>query len=565
MGPIQPAAPRLFQRSLVARALRLAVPAVAIALAATAAAVGPSWFSAQPRAFQRAAIEILLQAILIVYGMVVLFAVAGTPLLGWLLARRWRRGQRRAALERGLLVCMSCLAAIVGLEVLATGWRAWIHRIPILPTTFAPSPPGEYRIVVLGGSAALGEPYRPWVSVGQIVAWKLQEAIPDRRFVCQILAWLGDSLEKQHVKLAGLKQKPGAVIIYSGHNEFAARFGEERDPWLGWAPRSSLFRQLELAAMISPFCRLCHEVKNANRIDAPPLAGRHHLIDPPICGAWEKAEIVAEFGRRLEAIVAYCERIGALPILIVPPANEAGYEPSRSTLPPDVPKSEPDRLAAEFAHARGEESRDPAASAARYEAILARHPQFAEAHFRLARLLEHRGRFGLAAEHYLAALDCDGLPIRCPAALRAAYVQVSQRHPACVLIDGRREMAATSANGLIGDEMIQDTHHPTLRGYVTLASAVLRALAQRPSFEGRLAVTLPLDVQACGARFAMGPDQWATVCERTAEHYRRVAGYRYDPTERLDKARRYAALAVQFRAWMKMTTVEVVGRALRML
>ncbi len=41
----------------------------------------------------------------------------------------------------------------------------------------------------------------------------------------------------------------------------------------------------------------------------------------------------------------------------------------------------------------------------------------------------------------------------------------------------------------------------------------------------------------------MGADAWATVCERTSEHYRRVAGYRYDPADRLDKSRRYAEAA----------------------
>ncbi len=65
---------------------------------------------------------------------------------------------------------------------------------------------------------------------------------PSRRFECEILAWLGDSLEMQHRKLATLKRRPDAVIIYSGHNEFAARFEEERDPWLDEEPRTWLFR-----------------------------------------------------------------------------------------------------------------------------------------------------------------------------------------------------------------------------------------------------------------------------------------------------------------------------------
>ena len=157
-------------------------------------------------------------------------------------------------------------------------------------------------------------------------------------------------------------------------------------------------------------------------------------------------------------------QIGALPILIVPPANEAGYEPGRSTVSPSVPANERLRLVDEFKEARAKESRDSRASAASYAAILERHPSFAEAHFRLARLLEGEGRAAEAGPHYLAALDNDGLPLRCQAPFRAAFPEVAKRHPRSILIDGRRELMAVSPNGLIGDHVIYDTHHPTLRG-----------------------------------------------------------------------------------------------------
>ena len=41
----------------------------------------------------------------------------------------------------------------------------------------------------------------------------------------------------------------------------------------------------------------------------------------------------------------------------------------------------------------------------------------------------------------------------------------------------------------------------------------------------------------------MNADKWVDVCNRISEHYKRVAGYRYDPTERLEKSRRYAVAA----------------------
>ena len=242
-------------------------------------------------------------------------------------------------------------------------------------------------------------------------------------------------------------------------------------------------------------------------------------------------------------LVSYCDQIGALPILIIPPANEAGYEPGRSTISLTVPADERRRLVDAFREARSLESRDPEASALGYGAILARHPDFAEAHFRLARLLERQGRVTEAGSHYLAALDNDGLPLRCQAPFRAAFHEVANRHPRAILIDGRRELIAISPDGLIGDHVIHDTHHPTLRGYLALAGAVLRELARREVFGPVTAFELPIEPAVCARHFGMNAEKWVNVCDRISEHYRRVAGYRYDPAERLEKSRRYAEAA----------------------
>ena len=161
---------------------------------------------------------------------------------------------------------------------------------------------------MLGGSSALGEPYRPWISPGQIVAWRLEQAFPERRFECEIMAWLGDSLEMQHRKLAAINRRPGMVIIYSGHNEFAARFEEERDGWLDPEPGQALVKPIYRASLLSPFCRLAYEIISKNRLDEPPpLSGRHQLIDPPQCSPAEAEAIRLDFERRLELLTAYCE------------------------------------------------------------------------------------------------------------------------------------------------------------------------------------------------------------------------------------------------------------------
>ena len=193
---------------------------IALALAGTAVIsavlVVPGWVRTLPRPVRRELTEALLQTVLVVYSVLFLVALAGTVVLGSLVAPSLHRRKVRPGITRLFVLTLACLFAIFLLELGAAGWRAWMHRFPALPTRFNASPPEEYRIVVLGGSSASGEPFWPWLSVGQIVAWQLAEAVADRRFECEVVAYPGDSLEMQHHKLASLKRRPdGAVIIYA--------------------------------------------------------------------------------------------------------------------------------------------------------------------------------------------------------------------------------------------------------------------------------------------------------------------------------------------------------------
>ncbi len=232
--------------------LRLLGLAVPVAICAVATTVGPAWFWEQPRISSRGNRDMLARAF----------------------DRPDRSLRRRSCRNAGLRVAVAPSAEDAGAaashrgRLLAglfvpggTSWSRTRRRgLAIVDTATScvayflrASAPDDYRIVVLGGSSALGEPYRPWLSVGQIVAWKLEQAVPSRHFVCEILAWLGHSLEQQHLKLAEIERRPDAVIIYSGHNEFAARFGEERDAAFAGESANWLMRLAYEAASISQF------------------------------------------------------------------------------------------------------------------------------------------------------------------------------------------------------------------------------------------------------------------------------------------------------------------------
>ena len=85
----------------------------------------------------------------------------------------------------------------------------------------------------------------------------------------------------------------------------------------------------------SPLCQLLAETRERQRLDSlPPRIVTRELVDRPVCTAAEFQAITDDFERRLESIAIYCESIGTLPIYVIPPGNDAGFDPSRSVLAP---------------------------------------------------------------------------------------------------------------------------------------------------------------------------------------------------------------------------------------
>ncbi len=268
------------------------------------------------------------------------------------------------------------------------------------------------------------------------------------------------------------------------------------------------------------------------------------LVDRPVCTTEEAGRILADFRGRLDAIAAYCEVIGTLPVFIIPASNDGGCDPNRSVLAPGTPVAERMAFARSVATARALETKAPTEAMRIDHELVARHPEFAETHYRLARLLEQRGNWDEARRHYVEARERDGMPMRCPEVFRRAYREVAAQHPVVLLVDGPRVLEAASPHGILGDELFHDSQHPNLRGYVELAQDLLDQLRHRRALDWPARVKVPrVDAEACARHFELDASRWATVCRREWTFYHVGAYIRYDPKFRNERAVAYLRAA----------------------
>jgi hypothetical protein len=528
----------------------------------------PDWY------YWKAALVFVLAAEL-AYAVLVTVAVGGTSTIGVLFVGGKRSQRRRADLARPLLLCVSLLLAAIAGEAACGIWQDRLHgrsAMPIggfwrdmgrapesrfraivknmtLPSAF-PDPPGDRDIdlVVIGESSAEGVPFSSWLSIGSMLIWKMSQAIPDRPIRPRVIARSGDTLEWQHRELANLPRRPELLIIYCGHNEFTSRLAGSRDlayyldEWLptGW---DMLVDRIERSSCV---CGLIRETAEKCRIAIPPpQSGHRKLVDVPLYSSAEYSALLVDFRRRLNAIVSYAEQIGALPVLISPAANDAGFEPSRSFLPAATTRSERESFHREFMAARRleTEGKSPDAAIKCYRSLLARYPGFAETHYRLARMLEQKEAWDEAYRHYVAARDRDGYPMRCTSDFQEVYRDVASRHD-CILIDTQSYFHAIGRHGLLDDELFQDAMHPSLRGQVALAQAVLQALHVRRAFGWAKETPIPvIDTAECAANFGLGAAAWRVVCLWGIKFNGMAAPLTYDPSRRLQARVAYAEAA----------------------
>ena len=105
------------------------------------------------------------------------------------------------------------------------------------------------------------------------------------------------------------------MIVFCGHNEFSSRIPWSRKVSHYRDDQPSLLKTVDqIARGGTPLCNLIQRATDRYRIEnVPPSWLQPPLVNVPAYTPEESAANLADFRRRLEAIVAFTERVRAPP------------------------------------------------------------------------------------------------------------------------------------------------------------------------------------------------------------------------------------------------------------
>ncbi len=363
-----------------------------------------------------------------------------------------------------------------------------------------------YRIFVLGGSAAQGDP-DPTFGLARILEVLLEDLYPGVRFEVINTAITAINSHVVRVIAEDLADADGDLfVLYLGNNEVVGPYG----PGSAFASasrslaltRASIFlRRTRLGQLVD------RSAANLGGAAGPEeWRGMEFFLDRRIRRNDPRLSTVyTHFRSNLESIV---EAASGVPVLLsTVGTNRTHSAPFASEHRGDL--SEVELQAWSEAYERGVK----AETAGRTEETLAAFMEaeridagFADLQYRLGRLLREKGEQEAAEARFTRARDLDTLRFRADSRINEIAREIGRDRASegVHLLDGEAILAATGDGDDPAKELFLDHVHPTFHGNFLLAEAMLTQLSEvAPGWVRAAKTERPhLDEAACAARLA---------------------------------------------------------------
>lgn len=312
-------------------------------------------------------------------------------------------------------------------------------------------PENGYRIFVMGGSTTAGYPYANNVTFPRILHHRLIDVFPERRIEMVNTAMTAiNSYTLLDFTDEILEQKPDAILIYAGHNEFYGALGAASNESLGKIqPFVRLYLKLQRYKTFLLVRTSIGKLKNwldglfsGGAVNDPSSTLMERMVGeqtiPYGSSIYEMGN--RQFERNLRDIIKKATDAGVAVMLSEVVSNIRDMQPFLSVATDTLPK--------------------------------------AEDVYRRAQQLENEGKFELAKIQYYRAKDLDALRFRATEDFNDIIHRVAAQFNAPVVPMKTYFENASPPHGLIGNNLMLEHLHPNIDGYFLMADAFFDVMAQ---------------------------------------------------------------------------------------
>lgn len=300
-------------------------------------------------------------------------------------------------------------------------------------------PSNGVRLFVLGGSTAAGFPYGNNLMFSRILNVRLQDAFPDKKIEIVNTAMSATNTYTQLDFLDEiLAQKPDAILIYSGHNEFYGALGVASRESLGQSPsvaRAYLkLRRLKLFVLVQDAIRLIRGMRKQGAGYDPSATLMERMVGAKAIPLDSRLyrQGTKQFAENLDRIYRKARAAGVPIVISELVSNVRDQQPFVSVATGSAPAA--DRV------------------------------------FRDAQALDREGDHEQAKRLYLKAKDLDALRFRASEEFNEIIHETASRYGGAV-VPMKSRFEAASPEGIIGDHLMVDHLHPNVDGCFLMAEA----------------------------------------------------------------------------------------------
>lgn len=392
------------------------------------------------------------------------------------------------------------------------GWRFFppaMARAPLAMTVPPRKAPDTLRVVVLGESAAMGDP-EPAYGFARYLDVLLREAFPEQKI--EVINAAMTAINSHAILPIARDCAPlqaDVWVIYMGNNEVVGPFGSgtvfgPRAPSLGLIRGALFLRTLKTGQLVDA----ARQWWNERRGQGAVWEGMEMFLGNTLRHDDPQMEVVyAHFARNLRDILAVGKAADAKVIVCTVAANLKDCAPFGSAHRRGLTAAEQAEweslvkegtaLAAAGRHAE---------ALAKFQAALQLDREHAELHFRLAECQWALGQFEAARAAFDQARELDTLRFRVDARLNEIIRQAAsgQTNEGVWLVDAERALADLSEHQTPGEDFFWEHVHLNFEGNYQLALRVARQIAQiAPTSAGALRPNSWLSSQAAAEKLAL--------------------------------------------------------------